>query len=418
MKNQSERGAIVVEATLSLTAFIFSIFIILSLVNICYIQSRMSIALNSAAKEISQYSYLYYKLGIDDLDKSISDGTQDSKQTAQNTIDGVGVVVESLSDSKSSLEAGDFDKLFEDANAGLKSVESLVTEYSDKLREDPKGFIVGMGKMAASELKEEGKALLGQVLAKTFMGKNLQAFRGDDPNRFLQAYRVVDGMAGLDFEYSALMAYGTSNEIQLCVTYDVSVIKLLGIDFTFTFRQLSRTCAWGEGVSSVTPSVKNMEEGTSLWDLGATERGKVMIKKEKENYTYTANTMFDAYNNQNGANEFVTIMTMDPASPTYQKNPSQMAYNISNNYRNLASNVGSLGEDITVLNQSGAKVSLKSPKSTRTYKIVVIVPDNADMSVLNSQINKFKESWPDENIVVEINKNYGHPSEKKDEETT
>lgn len=61
MKRKREKGAIVIEATISLTVFIFAILTILSLVDIAYVQAKMSVALNSAAKEISQYSYLYYK---------------------------------------------------------------------------------------------------------------------------------------------------------------------------------------------------------------------------------------------------------------------------------------------------------------------------------------------------------------------
>lgn len=65
-KTETGRGAIVVEATIALTTFIFAIFIILSVVDICYVQSKMSVALNSASKEMSQYAYLYSALGLDE----------------------------------------------------------------------------------------------------------------------------------------------------------------------------------------------------------------------------------------------------------------------------------------------------------------------------------------------------------------
>ena len=57
-KQKRERGAIIVEATISLTMFIFAMFTLYSLVNICYVQSKMSVAVNVAAKEMSQYAYL------------------------------------------------------------------------------------------------------------------------------------------------------------------------------------------------------------------------------------------------------------------------------------------------------------------------------------------------------------------------
>lgn len=252
MGRRRERGAIVVEATISLTAFVFAIFTLLSLVNIYYIQARMSVALNSAAKEISQYSYLYYKLGVNELEADLNTSdAQEARVTAEDTIDGVSTLMESLSGVESDLSSGDFDALVADIDSGVSSVDSLVTMYADKLSNDPKGFIIGMGKMAGNELKEEVKVILGQVLAKTFMQKNLKAHVNDDPDAYLKRYKVVDGMDGLDFNYTALMAYGSTDQIQLVVTYDVQVIKLLNLDFKFTFRQCAQTTAWGNGISQI-----------------------------------------------------------------------------------------------------------------------------------------------------------------------
>jgi hypothetical protein len=42
-----------------------AIFIILSIITICYAQAKIGTALNAAAKEISQYTYLYYALNGD-----------------------------------------------------------------------------------------------------------------------------------------------------------------------------------------------------------------------------------------------------------------------------------------------------------------------------------------------------------------
>ena len=76
MRKDRESGAIVVEANLSLTAFVFAMFTILNVVNICYIQSRIGCALDFAAKEIAQYSYLYFKLGVDKKEVEMNQGTE------------------------------------------------------------------------------------------------------------------------------------------------------------------------------------------------------------------------------------------------------------------------------------------------------------------------------------------------------
>ena len=39
---KSEQGAIIIEAIISLTTYIFAIFLILSIVDVCYTQARIS----------------------------------------------------------------------------------------------------------------------------------------------------------------------------------------------------------------------------------------------------------------------------------------------------------------------------------------------------------------------------------------
>lgn len=418
MRKDNERGAIVVEATISLTTFIFLIFTILSIVNIYFIQAKISVALNSAAKEISQYSYLYYKLNVDQLEANANKGTGTARSTAEQTIDGVGALIDSISDGKSSVETYDFDALIENVNSGTKSVDSLVTLYGENLADDPKGFILGMGKMAVNDLGQTAKKILGQSIAKAFMQKNLKAFKDDDPNDFLRRYRVVDEMAGLDFSYTTLMAYGESNKIQLVVTYDVQVIKFLNIDFKFKFRQVSQAAAWGNGVSSNTKvSNKTQDESKdkknnteSVWDNpSATERGKIIVSQEKAKYKYTdSGHGFDAYNNLNGANEFITVFSINTHNDSYSTS-NGIKNRLSAEYSKLVKGVENLDETITVKNQDGETVKVESDKETRTYKIVLVVPDDADMEIVNKAVEDFKNSVG-EDVVVEVRTGYGSPS--------
>lgn len=402
MRKDKETGAIVVEATIALTAFMFAIFTILSIVNICFIQAKVGIALNTAAKEISQYSYLYYALGIDNLEAKFNEGTSDPKQLAEDTIDGVGIMMSSLSNAASSAESGDFDTMISEIQNGATNVDSLVTKYADKLKNDPKGFILGMGKMATNELKEEGKVILAQILAKVFMEKNLMSTPNDDADAYLKSYGVVDGMDGLDFNYTTFLAYGTSNEIQLVCTYDVRVLQLLGIDFNFKIRQCSKTTAWGNGVSLISPSTTSSTSTTdNVWQLKSyTERGKQIVEKEKQNYTYTSSGQgFDAYNNAGGKNEFVTITSIDTTLSTYQDS-SGIKNRLSTVYNAMDNNVSKLDSEIEVQNQSGETVTLTSDPDTRTYQIVLVVPDDADLATVQAGVAAFKAQHPDATVVI------------------
>ncbi len=409
---RKEKGAIVVEATIALTAFIFAIFMILSIVNICFIQAKIGVSLNTAAKEISQYSYLYYAFGVDGLDAKLSEGTEESKKLATDTIDGVGTFMDSLENAAGSAQSGDFDTMISEIEEGTKSADSLISEYAKKLKNDPKGFILGMGKMAANELKEEAKVVLAQILAKTFMQKNLMSGAGDDADAFLKRYKVVDGMDGLDFDYTTFLANGNSNQIQLVVTYDVKVIQLLRMDFNFTIRQCSKTTAWGNGVSLLQPR-QSAGSTTSIWDNpDRFERGKAIVAAEKEKYAYTSSgSGFDAYNNSGGANEFISITSLNTHDASYQT-ANGIKGRLAAAYKTMHNGVKGLDENITVQDKNGQSVTVSSNPESRTYRMVLVVPDDADLSVVAEAVKAFKAANP--GVEVSVRQGYGSPSEPEE----
>lgn len=416
MRKGNERGAIVVEATISLSAFMFAIFMILSIVNICFIQAKIGIALNTAAKEISQYSHLYYALGVNNLEAQFNEGTQDSKQLAQDTIDGLGIMMSSLAGAQQDLQSGDFEGMVGQLDQGVTNTESLITQYSDKINEDPTGFILGMGKMATNELKEEGKVLLAQILAKSFMKKNLISSPGGDPDAYLKSYGVVDGMDGLNFNYTSFLAYGTSNEIQLVCTYEVKVLQLLNVDFKFKIRQMSKTTAWGNGVSLINPVSETPPDG-NIWQMGGyATRGKLIVENEKKEFDYTnSGNGFDGYNNTNGKNEFVTVTSIDTSLSTYENNPSKIKDRLNAVYDVMERNVQDVGEEVTVKDKNGNDVKVTSDPDTRTYQMVLVVPDDADLSVVQAGIDKFQEENPDVTVVIKQGYGEANPSEPASE---
>lgn len=404
MRKDQERGAVIVEGIISLTTFMFAIFTILSIVNICYIQARMSNALNSAAKEISQYSFFYYKFGIDQIEAKVSqsENVQKSRDMADNTVEGIGALMDSLTEANGNIQTGNFEGLVENIQNGRTNVDGMVNEWADAISKDPKGLIIGMGKMLGNELKEEGKALLCEVLAKAFMQKNLKAFPEDDPERFLHAYRVVDGMKGLDFEYTTFLQNGVSNEIQIVVTYDVRVLEFFNLDFDFTFRQCVKTTAWGRGISAINPedSMPISKPGSSIWDSGAGVRGKYIVAAEKEKYEYTdSGHHFDAYDAD--SNTFISIISVDTTTSSDIETRLRTALN------DMQNGVEDLGENITVTDSEGNEVTLPSDPESRNYELVLVVPDDADMEAVNAIVKAFEEEY---GVTVEVRTGYGNPT--------
>lgn len=75
---EKEKGAVAIEATLSLTFFMFLIVTLLSIVNLCIAQAKIGIALNQTAKEISQY--IYSLTGFNEIQKDMNAAVADQSQ--------------------------------------------------------------------------------------------------------------------------------------------------------------------------------------------------------------------------------------------------------------------------------------------------------------------------------------------------
>ena len=92
-----EKGAIVVETTMSLTFFIFAMLMILSITNICLAQSKIGTALNSAAIELSEYSYLYKLTGLAEKHKEWAEKGSEANEQIGNVANGVSELYSSVS---------------------------------------------------------------------------------------------------------------------------------------------------------------------------------------------------------------------------------------------------------------------------------------------------------------------------------
>ena len=417
---KNERGAVVVEATIALAAFIFAIFTILSVVNMCFIQAKIGASLANSAKEVSQCSFLYYKFGLNNQQPA-HDSTAQARVTVDQTIEGVGAMFGSFDDLKSSAGIGgagsfdvsDFDigGLSDAIKTGGDAGKDLVNLYAEQLS-DPRKFFVGMLKLAGDEAINEAKDWLGQILTKVFLEKHLVETPADSPDRFLRRYHVVDGLDGLNFSGSSLMAYGQSNEIQMVVTYKIQVVKLLGFDVRYTIKQCAKTEAWGNGVSLITEK-KAEENEINIWDSFNNDmaRNKKITELEmaKAHYIYSLSDgrkygAFDANNN-----------TLIMYTSYYSKDGNETAKNVQTK---LEDRLKSLQEEarpaknqmdktgsITVKDASGKKAEVKSDPSTRSYKLVIVIPENANVALYTEQAAIFEAANP--GVMVEVNTNYG-----------
>ncbi len=127
-KVRKEDGAMVIEASLSLTLFMFVIVMILSFVNVCIAQAKIGMALNQTAKEISQYTYIYSLTGFNEIQAEMNAGTAEVKEDVMKAEDAVfsslnGVI---------GLASGDTstDEVIETVSSSIEDMENLAVKIA------------------------------------------------------------------------------------------------------------------------------------------------------------------------------------------------------------------------------------------------------------------------------------------------
>ncbi len=200
---EKERGAIIVEATISLSIFMFAIFTLLSVIQMAYAQSRISVALDSATKEFAEYAHVYFITGAADA--------------------------ASGSGGKSSATFDEVAEFLETIGSDLGSIDSELGQYVSNIGNALSGDSI-------ADIMESG---VGQALIKQMMEKNLVSGTSGSAEAFLNRYHI----SNLDFSESSIFER-SSNEVFIRVKYEMQVVQLLNIDFSFQMSTWAYTTAW------------------------------------------------------------------------------------------------------------------------------------------------------------------------------
>ena len=210
MKNKNQDGAIVVEATLSLSAFVFLIITILAIINICLVQAKVGIVIHGIAKDVSNYTYLYSMTGADDWEAGIASGADRANQ--------------------------DLDQLVSDTTSVYDKLQLLVNEAFDKK------FWNSFMNLILEQGINESKGLLLDKICKDIAEDRLIS-SGQDADSYLHRLGIENGVSGIDFSKSEFMP-GGSSDITIVASYRVHMLKLLGVDLEFQFEQCAKTKVW------------------------------------------------------------------------------------------------------------------------------------------------------------------------------
>jgi hypothetical protein len=239
-KIKSESGAVVVEAAISLSTFMFLIVTLLSIVNICIVQARIGVALNETAEEVSEYLYIYGLTGINEIQEKLY---SDSSDTASQISD----LETALTDGIKSIQefgsgGSDLSDTIDEVQEDGSNFMSVVEQISNT--EDKSAWVKSLIKAGENELFEAGKGYACGAIVKGLMVKHLTGGSDTSCDANLKHMGVVNGLSGLNLNRSSFYTNGTEDVTLIC-SYDVKLLTLLRKDIKFHFVQCAKTKAWG-----------------------------------------------------------------------------------------------------------------------------------------------------------------------------
>lgn len=202
-----QRGAVIVEASLVLPFFMFAVFTMLSIVQMACAEARVNIALDSATKQMAEYVHVYFAAGLDET------------FTGQN--------------GKSSAIANEVADFLSQLGQGLGNLDQELGQFVDNSGKALHGD-------SLTALVQDG---IGAVVAEQMLKNNLK----DDPSDTAEAFMKRNRIENLNMYGSKFLEAGegsTGKDIFMRVNYDIRVIRLLNLDFSFHISHCAYAKAW------------------------------------------------------------------------------------------------------------------------------------------------------------------------------
>ncbi|WP_297288822.1 TadE/TadG family type IV pilus assembly protein [uncultured Flavonifractor sp.] len=410
---KGERGSISIEASISLTLFIFAMLGLLFFIRVSRVQAAVQYSINMAALDISQYTYLYYSTGLYDLEQDIKGSGEQAEEAlsdAGNRLDqsvkGVEAIFNAISgtdpgDGESSSSPGDLmDKLKEQAET-IETEGKNIVEQIDGLKglvsqvgDDPISFARSLAALTAGTGLDTVKGrVLGGLFGKSMCQKYIGNGVENGADGWLKGMGVVDGLEGLNFNWSSILG-GTSQDVNLVVTYEVKIFPGLYDGLTATFAQSASTRAWLGGDANVkkfeplpqesespspepsgTPEPSPSPERTNIWDetnnLVKGAAMKELVRSEYEGVGFVSEeTGIYGYHATN--NTFYNCTAMDVFSASYQKDSG-----IKSRIKESASKTREKVTRMDSLSTDDGATHTIDPNQPAGVELLVVIPENA-----------------------------------------
>lgn len=265
-----DKGSVSIEASLSLTFFVFFMVGVIGLINVCRVQAKISSALHMAAIDISHMSYLLQITGvhewlvdIDRIGEEAGASLTEHGRSVDRVLAGTETLLSTISGGIDTIESAEltptgFQETVTELNTAITNGEQQV-EYlaanADALAEDLRGiaenpveFVGTVAQNAIAAGVNGGKNILAGIFAKALIQDHIGAGGViTDVNSYLEQMGVVDGLNGMKFSASSIFVGDDGADINLVVLYEVKIFPFFGDTFKIKFAQSASTRAWLSG---------------------------------------------------------------------------------------------------------------------------------------------------------------------------
>lgn len=286
--DKRQSGSISIEATVALTAYIFVIIAILSIINICRTQMIISVAVDQTAKEMSQYAYFYDISGLDNITSGLDKDGKEAKKNTNQLIDYSKTMMTSLQGMSNGVQQtgsdiqGTYNSLqnstsFDDALSQVQKAADTIGNNVDNIQNhaetfkkaadafeaqiktmDVESYMRSLGAMAAGKgVHAVLSRLICAPIAKCLMTKHLAGYAGDGvsgsdwdkADATLKNLGLTNGMSDLNFLMSEMFSEEEPKQIHLVCYYTVPLSTVIAIpgDKHLVFCKEAVTNAWLSG---------------------------------------------------------------------------------------------------------------------------------------------------------------------------
>lgn len=247
MKRQDERGSVVVEASMTLVIFVSLLAMLISIMNIMYVHDRVQYAMRQTVEEISGYTYLYSKVGLQAGHDKFKENAAETKKNVTEVLEGLSSLASDTGELGDQLQGGeiDFSQITTVVDGTLDSYDKI-----ESLTSNPVAMLQGFLAMGLDSSLEGVKSYILQALSVPLMKKYLEfdtsgvggGVKGG--SEFLQGWGVEGGLGGFDLRDSRFLP--DNRTIDLVARYTIKLrFAFLSIDVPMVQR--AAAAAWLDG---------------------------------------------------------------------------------------------------------------------------------------------------------------------------